>query len=326
MKMKSTMKPIVFILIVGMFASVLAQGGGSYTLYGDIKVDDRKVTEKVPMSLSVVLYTLGNYVLGRQTVPSGGRYRFNNLRQGEYIVAVEVDNSEIARVQVTLAGASGSDIKQDLEFEWNPGPGGSSKPKTVSSEDLYKRTSNNESLFTKAQAAFDKKKYADAATLFKQLVESDPQDFQAWTELGTTYLLSEKLEEAENAYSKAIEVRPKFSLALLNLGRVRVLQKKFDKAIEPLTVAVEVQPESADAHYYLGEAYLQTKQGSKAVGHLTEAARLGRVEAHLRLATLYNLVGMKDKAALEYEQFLKKKPDYPERKKLEQYISENKKS
>jgi len=34
---------------------------------------------------------------------------------------------------------------------------------------------------------------------------------------------------------------------------------------------------------------------------------------------------MKDKAALEYEQFLKKRPDYQDRKKLEKYIAENKK-
>jgi len=35
---------------------------------------------------------------------------------------------------------------------------------------------------------------------------------------------------------------------------------------------------------------------------------------------------MKDKAALEYEEFLKKRPDYAERKKLEEYVRTNKKS
>jgi len=35
---------------------------------------------------------------------------------------------------------------------------------------------------------------------------------------------------------------------------------------------------------------------------------------------------MKDKAAAEYEQFLAKKPDYPDRKKLEQYIAANRKA
>jgi hypothetical protein len=48
-------------------------------------------------------------------------------------------------------------------------------------------------------------------------------------------------------------------------------------------------------------------------------------EVHLRLALLYNGAGMKDKAVLEYEAFLKKRPDYAERKKLEKYIAENRK-
>ena len=79
---------------------------------------------------------------------------------------------------------------------------------------------------------------------------------------------------------------------------------------------------------HLGEAYLQMKKGSKAVGYLNEALKLdpiGMAEAHLRLAALYNGAGMKDKAAAEYELFLKKRPDFADRKKLEQYIAANKK-
>jgi tetratricopeptide (TPR) repeat protein len=148
------------------------------------------------------------------------------------------------------------------------------------------------------------------------------------TELGTAYLLEQKLAEAEKAYTRAIEVRPKFFLALMNLGRLRMMQKNFEGAIEPLTAAVTVQPTSADANYRLGESYLQIKKGSKAVGYLYEAIKLdpvGRAEAHLRLATLYNAAGMKDKAALEYEEFLKKKPDHPDAKKFRDYIAANKK-
>ena len=47
-------------------------------------------------------------------------------------------------------------------------------------------------------------------------------------------------------------------------------------------------------------------------------------EVHLRLALLYNGAGMKDKAAVEYEEFLRKRPDCADRKKLEKYIAENK--
>jgi tetratricopeptide (TPR) repeat protein len=103
------------------------------------------------------------------------------------------------------------------------------------------------------------------------------------------------------------------------------LQKKYEAAIEPLTEAVKASPTSAEANFMLGEAYLQIKKGSKAVPYLTDAAKLGKAEAHLRLATLYNAAGMKDKAAVEYEEFLKQRPDYKDRKTLEQYITDNKK-
>jgi tetratricopeptide (TPR) repeat protein len=115
---------------------------------------------------------------------------------------------------------------------------------------------------------------------------------------------------------------------MMDLGRLRLSLKNFDGATEILSRALKVRPDSADANYLLGEAYLQMKKGSAAVGYLYEALRLdptGMADAHLRLAALYNRAGLKDKAAAEYAQFLKKKPDYPERKILERYIADNKK-
>jgi Flp pilus assembly protein TadD len=311
------------LLVFAAQGTVFAQG--NITLWGDVKVDETKVDTKKSLSLSIILYNLAGSVLGRQTVPSGSRYRFNNVRAGEYDIGIEVETTEIARVHVVVGGSAGSDFRQDLEFEWKPSREEKvPKAGTISAADAYKRSASNEALFQKAQAAVDKKKYDDAVNLFKQIADNDNQDFQAWTELGTAYLLREKKSEAEQAYLKAVEVRSTFVLALLNLGRLRVSEKKFAEAIGPLSKVVEVQPESAEANYLLGESYLQTKQGSKAVTYLTEAAKLGKADAHLRLATLYNAVGMKDKAVLEYEEFLKKKPDFADRKKLEQYIEANK--
>jgi tetratricopeptide (TPR) repeat protein len=140
--------------------------------------------------------------------------------------------------------------------------------------------------------------------------------------------MQKNLDEAEKSYARATEVHPTFYHAFLNLGRVRMSQKKYDTAIAALDQAVTLQPKSAEANFYLGEAYLQVKKGSKAVGYLYAALELEPVkmaEAHLRLAALYNGAGMKDKAAAEYEQFLTKVPDYPQKKQLEQYISANKK-
>jgi tetratricopeptide (TPR) repeat protein len=301
--------------------------GGAHTLYGDVKVDESKATGVTRLTYDVILYNLSRVPIARQTVTSNGRYRFNNLPSAIYDLVVESETTEVTRIRVELVSPLALDQRQDISLELRPTVASSAKPASISAEDYYKRTPANQKLFDKAQAATDSKKYSEAVTLFNELLTTDPKDFQALTELGTVYLIEQKAPEAEKAYAKAIEAKPKFFLALMNLGRLRMMQKNFEGAISPLTVAVEVKPSSADANYYLGESYLQIKKGSKAVGYLNEAIKLdpvGKADAHLRLATLYNAAGMKDKAALEYQEFLKKKPGHPDAKKFREYIETNK--
>lgn len=319
-------------LLVLTFSSVVvAQIGalrerGPHTLYGDIKVETEPGSEsQKPLSLEIQLYIINGTLIDRTTVTSNGRYRFMDLPNGEYDVVVMQENTEVARIRVRVQAVYKNDFRQDIILEAKTNHPTTNKAVTVSAADVYERTSPNKSLFSKAQKAVDEKKLDEAVDLFTRLVAADEKDFQAWTELGTVQLMKNNAEEAEKDYRRAIQERPTFMLALLNLGRLLSVQKKYEAAIEPLTEAVKLSPTSAEANFMLGEAYLQLKKGSKAVPYLTDAAKLGKADAHLRLATLYNAVGMKDKAALEYEEFLKKRPDYKDRKALEQYISENKK-
>jgi cytochrome c-type biogenesis protein CcmH/NrfG len=310
--------------------SLRAQARGGNTLYGDVRVEESKDDSTRLVSIEITLYNLAAYVVARQVISNNGRYRFINLVEGEYDLVVSIENSEVSRmrIQVRTGPSFSIDIRQDITLAWKSAPKGPTKPASVFPEDFYKRTPANEKLFEKAQEATDKKKFDESIGLLKQLVANDPKDFQAWTELGTVYLLEKNLADAEKAYEQSTQVRPTFFLALMNLGRLRLMEQKFDSAIPVLTKALELKANSADANYYLGEAYLQIKKGSKAVGYFYEALKLdpvGKAEAHLRLAALYNGAGMKDKAALEYVEFLKKKPDYPDKKKLEEYIARNKK-
>lgn len=324
-KMATSSVLIVMLLALGLGPMALAQKGAQ-VLFGDVKIDDGKAGGATLTNVTIILYKDAVGEVGRQNVINGSRYRFSNLAEGDYELAIEVDNNEKARLRVSVRGLSNSPygFQQDLEFTVKP-RGESSKPGVLSTADVYNRTSANKALFLKAQGAADKKKYDQALDFLKQILENDKLDFQAWTLLGTLYVLQDKPTEAEKAYLNAIELRPTYFLALIDLGKLRSSQKKFAEAIEPLTRAVESQPNSGDANFLLGEAYLQIKKGSKAIPYLTQAAQLGRPEAHLRLAWLYNAAGLKEKAATEYEEFLKKKPDYPERQKLEEYINANRK-
>ncbi|MCU1265670.1 MAG: hypothetical protein JWM21_1988 [Acidobacteria bacterium] len=313
--------------MAGCASTARAQGGN--VLYGDLIIEDDNSGGLRPINYLIILYSANGYVQSRQTVSPNGRYRFNNLADGEYDIVVEVENTEVARVRIQLRSPIyKTDFKHDITLGWKSTNHQPAKPASVTAEDFYTRTPGNQKIFARAREAIDKKRYDESLHLLKELLATDAGDFQAWTELGTVFLLEKNFSEAEKAYQEAVRVRPKFYLGLMNLGRVRLMQERFDDAIPIFLRALIVRANSADANFYLGEAYLQIKKGSKAVGYFYEALKLdpnGKAEAHLRLAALYNGAGLKERAATEYANFLKKKPDYPDKKKLQAYIARNRK-
>ena len=300
----------------------------NFNLWGDVKVDESQRDELKHTTFDVILYTRGNEVFGRQRVANNGRYRFNNIFNGDYYLAIELDSVEIVRIPILVAGPFADDIRQDVNLRWNSIGSRTGSGASVVSADSYERSGRNKSLYEKSAREIGAKKYAEAVATLRELVASDPKDFPAWADLGMIYFVQKDLEAAENSFVSATVAKPSYFPALLSIGRVRVARKNYEGAIESFEAALKIDPKSASANYFLGEAYLQLKKGTKAVGYLNTALTLdpiGMAEAHLRLATLYNGAGYKDKAAEEYEAFLKKKPDYADRKKLEQYIAENKK-
>jgi Tfp pilus assembly protein PilF len=320
---------LAFVFLIIQTIPAAGQAGG-HTLLGDLKVDEKNVEGVAPLSFDVLLYSEGGTLLGRQTVTNNSRYRFLNVANGRYDVVVEVEGLEVARVRVFVQSAIKTDFRQDIHLEWRASAPRRERARalTVSAADFYDRTGRTKSLFEKAQRLLDDGRYREATSLLKEIVDIDPADFQAWTELGTAYLIAGDMAEAEKSYRRAIREKPAFALAQLNLGRLLMNQKKYAESIDPLRAATEARPDSADAHFLLGKTYLKVKQGSKAVPHLNEAIRLDpqrKAEAHLLLAALYDAAGLKDRAASEYEQFLTKLPDYYDRKRLERYIAEHRK-
>lgn len=311
--------------VLCLFVAVVAQSGG-HVLFGDIKVDESQANGSKMASFQVLLYSEAGGLLMRQTVPGNGRYRFLDLRNGRYEVVVEFESREIARVTVSVNSPFKTDFRQDIELQWKS-LAKTNKTSVISAAEFYDRSPANTSLFREAMKATEQKQYERAISLMRQIVDADDRDFPVWEELGTNFFITKTFFEAESCYLKALQLKPDFVPAMINLGRLRVVVKNLDGAISILDRAVKLQPTSPQANYFLGEAYLQAKLGSKAVPYLNEAIRLDpetMADAHLLLAALYNAKGLKDKAVAEYSAFLKQRPNYSDRKKLEAYISANK--
>lgn len=304
-------------------------------LFGEVKIRVKGAGEHTtPPQATLILYSPSGKELARPTGPererqkvtNGGRYRFSDLTVGEYELVVEIDQHEVSRTRIFLSSLHAPyGLEQDIVVDWQP-PGDATKSPTTSVVDVHERTPANKRLFKKAEDAVAENDYDQAISFLTQLVANDKADYQAQTILGTLLASKGKYVEAEQAYLSALSAKPTFPPALLNFGRLRLRQKKFADAIDQLTRLVGLQPDSGEANLLLGDAYAQMDQTSKAIPYLQSAARLGYPEAHLRLAWIYDAVGSKEKAALEYEEFLKKKPDYPERQKLEGYVRANKKN
>lgn len=321
------MKIVVASLLVNILlvATVAAQGGG-HVLFGDVKVDERQANRSTMATFQVLLYTESGSLLMRQTVPSNGRYRFLDLRNGRYELVVEFENKEIARLTVSVNSPFKTDFRHDIELQWKS-LSTTTKASVISAGEFYPRSAANKALLRRAMEASERKQYTDANSLMRQIVDSDDGDFPVWEELGTNFFILKTFFEAESCYLKALQLRPDYLPAMINLGRLRIVVKNLNGAVEILDRAVKLEPTSSAANYFLGEAYLQAKLGSKAVTYLETAIKLDPVtmaDAHLLLAALYNAKGLKEKAAAEYSAFLKQRPNYSDRNRLEAYISANK--
>lgn len=304
-------------------------------LFGEVKIRVKGTGERTtPPQATLILFSPSGKELARPTGPefarqkvtNGGIYRFSDLTPGEYELAVEIDLHEVSRTRIFLSSLHAPyGLQHDIVFDLQPS-GNSTKSPTISATAVHNRTAENKRLFKKAEDAVAENHHDQAISFLRQMVASDKADYQAQTILGTLLASGGKYEEAEQAYLAALTANPAFPPALIDFGRLRLKQKRFADAIELLTRLVGLQPDSGEANLLLGDAYVQMDQRSKAIPHLNSAAHLGYPQAHLRLAWIYDATGSKEKAALEYQEFLKKKPDYPDRQKLEGYIRANKKN
>ncbi len=302
---------------------------------GFLKVEGIENLSESPTFL--VSMMVNGRLLERREVKDRGSFTFSGIPFGsDAVLLVESGNLEIKRISnfiSAIAPVKGSqdivmnnEARQDITISWLELRKVKNVTGVIDAKIFYQRSEENQKLFDKATAVSQNKKKDEAISLFKQIVQTDEKDFVTWTELGTIYFIGGKFTEAEAAYRKSIEQNSTFILSQLNLGKLYLAQKKPEQAVEILIKAIILEPTSPDLNHYLGEAYLQVKKGSKAVIYLNEAIRLApleKAELHLRLAALYNAANLKDRAAIEYKNFLTKVPNYADKKILEKYIKEN---
>jgi predicted Zn-dependent protease len=304
-----------------------APRGARATLQGTFNVSGMQNTEKPP-NFSVALYAGGAFV-SRQRIKNGGTFFFYCVPDQSVFVVAEVNSIEVMSFSVNGLAPPPQTNYQDVFITWSAAREAvTQRNEVISARNSYERTKDNQKRFDKAMAKVRENNGATTAEMLEELIARDPNDYVALSELGMIYCENKKYAEAEPLFEKALALKGDFISAMFGAGRAALALKKISRAIDILTQANKIMSDSADVNHFLGEAYLQNKQGTLAIEYMRKAITLApfeKADLHLRIAWLYNAAGARELAAAEYKLFLEKRPNYPDRAKMEEYIAANSK-
>lgn len=161
-----------------------------------------------------------------------------------------------------------------------------------------------------AEDAIQKNDFAGAEPLLKKALEKDPNNFQAWFDLGFVLNRLNRPDESIAAYRKSVAAKPDVFESNLNLG-LMLVRANNPEAETFLRAATTLKPtdhvEEGQARAWLSLAHLlEAKTSEAAFEAYRKAAELTPKdpESHLSAALLYERQNKFSDAEAEYKQVL----------------------
>jgi tetratricopeptide (TPR) repeat protein len=165
-----------------------------------------------------------------------------------------------------------------------------------------------------AWRAYQSGDYDGAARLYREALDADSNNADAWCMLGIVSRGLGQPDEAVRAYREALRIRPDFIEALNNLGNALVNQNKPDEARAAFERVLRLRPDYAEAHNNLAATLRQQGHWTEAATHYREAIRLkpDYAEAHNNLGVSLQGFGNLEEAEASYRTALRLRPNYPD--------------
>ena len=135
---------------------------------------------------------------------------------------------------------------------------------------VYKTNSTSDGA-SNSSTAID---YAQKAKALEAEVINNPENMEAWIQLGHVYFDTDKYDKAINAYEKVLELNPRNADVLTDLGIMYRRSGQPRKAIEKFDKAVAVDPEFAMAYRGMAVAFANLGYSAKLRKYLQEAFEL----------------------------------------------------
>lgn len=142
-------------------------------------------------------------------------------------------------------------------------------------------------------------------------VEQNPNDPNAWVDLGYAYFEAGDMTKARESYQKALQIAPRNTWINYFVGLVEFEAGDLRKAEAAFGKVIQAYPDNPLAYYMLGRTYFESGRYDKALETLnTLIDKVDRTVAdafELR-GQVYEKKGQKDKAIADYKQALRLDP------------------
>jgi tetratricopeptide (TPR) repeat protein len=116
--------------------------------------------------------------------------------------------------------------------------------------------------------------YAQAITIYKDLILLDPLHAGGHNGLGSAYFNLGQYREAEDSFRQAIKIMPELPDAYANLGITLRLKGKFAESENALRLAVKLNPRRADVRINLGMSLTNLRRLREANAQFKKALKL----------------------------------------------------
>ncbi|MEH1862524.1 MAG: tetratricopeptide repeat protein [Nostoc sp.] len=133
---------------------------------------------------------------------------------------------------------------------------------------------NIEQLFQQGNAAETVGNNSQAETIWRKVLQLEPNNGKAYNNLGNALRRQEKLEEALAAHQKALQLNPNDAEAYVGIGNVLNAQGKLEEALASHQKALQLNPNLAIAYNGLGNALKEQKKLDAAVAAYQKAIQL----------------------------------------------------
>ena len=258
-------------------------------------------------SVQVRLERFSGGLVDQIATDNRGRFRFPNLPRGYYKVIINAPGYRPAQQDADLQILFR--IYLDFELVADSPKSASGLPLLVDVIDARVPAAARED-FNNGRAALSKKNYKEGIALLEKATLGYSNFFEAQLLLGIAHMDLKEWEKAEQSLQRTIEIKPQYAPAKIYLGEVYWRQKRYPEAEQTLREGLKLDEKSWHGQFTLGRLYWDMGEVAKAGGPIGMTLQLkpDLAEAHLLAGNILLRVNQRERALVEYREYLKLAP------------------